>query len=152
MVRSHPGSPNVAMVSQYQSDAKMRTSHAGGGGLVSVTEFFLMRHSVMRQISLLSSLALCLIVAFTSDAVARPFRMFEAMLFSGTPDFTRLGLQHLRIVDVHELWKVGEPISTIPTLETIRKITAAGVGPSGYLVIDIEHWAASDANYKLGET
>lgn len=74
------------------------------------------------------------------QAHARAFRLFDAMLFAGRPDTTKLGFQKLRIVDDHELWPPNGPSNDPPATAEIRKIVAAGVGPSGLLVIDIEHW------------
>ena len=98
------------------------------------------------------AIAVFAVVIFAGSAhVAQSFRMFEAVVFSGTPNFARLVIGHLRIVDSNELRNAGASVSSIPTVDSVRKIVATGVGPSGFLVLDLENWTAPDSNDKFCE-
>jgi hypothetical protein len=62
------------------------------------------------------------------------------MLFTGQPDFTKYGFEHLRIVDDHELYGPGESNQNVPSIEKIKKVVAGGAGPAGIIVVDLEQW------------
>lgn len=72
------------------------------------------------------------------------FKLFDAMLFSGQPDFSKYGFKHLRIVDDHELYGAGESSINVPSMERIKKVVEGGAGPGGIIVVDLEQWGASD--------
>lgn len=93
----------------------------------------------------------CLALVPLQAAVARDnqthrFELFDAMLFSGQPDFSKYGFKHLRIVDDHELYGPGQSNTSVPSVEQIKKIVAGGAGPGGIIVIDLEQWPMTGAN------
>jgi len=97
----------------------------------------------MRPLVLLALLVCLVTIATTAPWAAAPrrtFPVYEAMLFSGAPNFAGYGVRHLRIVDSHELWKPGGDTKAVPDVEQINKIVATPSGAENLLAIDIEEW------------
>jgi hypothetical protein len=70
----------------------------------------------------------------------RHFPIYEALLFTGMPNFAGLGILPIRVVDAHELWTAGADSGAVPLDRDIRAIAAGGAGPAGMIVVDIENW------------
>lgn len=91
---------------------------------------------------LLAALPIC---SAQAAQKSHSFRLFDAMLFSGGPDFSKYGFDRLRVVDDHELYKPGANEDEPPVMAEIQKIVAGGTGPGGIIVVDIENWPMTGA-------
>lgn len=97
---------------------------------------------------LLSGIVMLLFLAvlcsdLTTQAAAKPFIVFDALLYKGKPDLTPLGMSAIRVIYEDELWnKIGDNHEH-PNIDKIASV-ARMLKPGSIACIDIECWPVND--------
>jgi hypothetical protein len=71
------------------------------------------------------------------------FRVFDALLFTGKPDLSAVGLEAAAVVEPDRWLLAGQSSDQIPDEASIQKGLPAGYAASAILVLDSENWPQS---------